>query len=396
MTDNIIVQHIALSNAPTVENTEVLQKNGSLVKWGNENNYPNYLIELFNNSSKNNAIIKGKVDYLVGAGYKIDHVNATVSEKLSFKKFLDNLGTSDNFNDHLSRIALDYELLNMFAFQVITDQLGNLKHIEHISAQNIRFDENYNILYSENWNKFKPDYTVLKKFNEKTKEGVFVYIEPSIGMKYYSSPEYIGSLNYIDIDTNISRFHLNNIVNGFSAGTMINFATGIPGKEEQDKIEKKVKQKTSGVQNAGEILISFSNGKDKSPEVLSLSPNNFDKLFDELNKTCQQEIFSGHRVTSPILFGISQEGSLGERSILDMAHNLFIINYVNGRQRKIEDCYNYIFKQFSDITIKLNQKQFINNSVSDTLLLAVLTIDELRALAGYAPLTPEQKLYSKI
>ena len=77
--------------------------------------------------------------------------------------------------------------------------------------------------------------------------------------------------------------------------------------------------------------MNFSDGKDRGSDVVSLSGNDLDKRYIELKKDVRQEIFVGHKVCSPILFGVKTEGQLGGRTEIAEAYELFQNTYVSKK-----------------------------------------------------------------
>jgi capsid portal protein len=156
----------------------------------------------------------------------------------------------------------------------------------------------------------------------------------------YPLPEYLGCVPYIEMDKEIANFHLNSIKNGFMGGTMINFFNGQPTEEEQQAIERKLYDKFSGSDNANKLVLNFNDSKEQGAEIIALNGNDFDKRFDTLNKTVQQEIFAGHRIVDPQLFGIKESGIFASRNQIRDSYELFQNTYVNGRQRFLEEVFN--------------------------------------------------------
>ena len=68
---------------------------------------------------------------------------------------------------------------------------------------------------------------------------------------------------------------------------MINFADGIPTDEEKQEIERQMRNKFCGANNAGRFVLTFSTGKENAPSIQSLTPSDLDKQFDLLNKQIQ-------------------------------------------------------------------------------------------------------------
>jgi len=126
---------------------------------------------------------------------------------------------------------------------------------------------------------------------------------------YYALPDYVGSTNYIELDREIGQFHVNNISNGLFPSMLLSFKNGVPTDEERADIERKVLQKFSGADNAGRILITFNDGDETAPEFTTINSNDADGMFQYLSGEVSVKILTGHRCTSPLLFGIRGDGS---------------------------------------------------------------------------------------
>lgn len=387
--NNIFRLELSAVRVPAV----IESKKNDWVAFGEDNCYPQYLLDLLQNSAKHNAIVKGKVSYICGNGIEAD-VTGSVEQKALVNKII----KRSDLNEVIKRCSYDYEVHNMMCIHVAPSKDGRLPYIAHINTANVRISKDgEGLYYSNDWSKYRQTeketgFKELPLYDEKTKTGHLLYRRYTPDIKYYALPEYVGAVPYIDIDKRIASFHLNNLANGFSAGTLINFNTGEPTVEEQKVIEGKLKKKFAGDDKAGEIVITFSNGQDRAPQVLSLQSNNFDKLFETLKQTTNDEIFTGHNVTSPMLFGVKTEGQLGGRTELVEAHELFKVQYVEPRQREIEGFFNDILLDFElGFTIELQGKSSINERLSEQTLTQILTQDELRAIAGYEPLGKEEE-----
>lgn len=391
--NNISVVKFENNTVPTFKEV----KGKDWVSYGDRNDYPDYLLKLFNRSAKHNAIVTGKVHYIKGKGFIVKEDGLTVEQRAKLENFLKNINNNDTADDLLYKISTDLEIFGGFAVQIIPNTIKtNVAQIYHLDFSKLRVDKSKEkIWYCNDWqNPNKPESGLmeLEPFDEKKFSGVYYFTQYRPGIQNYPMPEYMGAIPYVEMDYEISNFHLNNIKNGFSAGTMISFNNGEPENDEQKKIiEKLVKKKTTGTDNAGQLLIVFSNGKDSAPTVTALTPNNFDKLFDTLNQTVQQEIFTGHKITSPMLFGIKTEGQLGGSTELREAAELFQNSYVAAKQSMIENEFNYLMEIAGyGPVLEIQPIDPISFSVSEQSLLQVLTVDEIRAKLGYAPKEAQQ------
>lgn len=394
------LQVIKLSNHKVPEFKEV--KGVEWVSYGEKNDYPEYLLQLFNRSAKHNAIVTGKAHYIKGAGFVAEKSgNPDVDAKVLAA--LKNINSDESADDLLYKEVTDNEIFSGYYIDVIPKLDGSgWAELRHIDWSKVRYSKDKGKLwYADKWTDgsgfYKPNaerdgLKELKPFNPKTFSGVIVFTQYRPGMGDYPLPEYIGAIPYIDTDYEIANFHRNNIKNGFSAGTMISFNNGQPDNTEEIKsIEKKIKGRQAGTDNAGEIVIVFSDGKDSAPTIVPLTSNNFDKLFDDLNKTCQEEIFTGHKITSPLLFGIKTEGQLGGNSELITAFELFKNGYVAAKQKMILKTWNYLFELNGWGTpLRIQDIEPINMQFSEAAYLQVLKPDEIRQKLGY-PMLGEQQ-----
>jgi hypothetical protein len=367
-------------------------KSQQWVSYGVENDYPNYLLNLYRRSAKHNAIVNGKVGYIVGKGWTSEN------ETPAAKAFLDSPtfpNAYDSMNDLTQKLTLDMEIYNGFALEVTWSRGGGIAEICHVDFHRVRADKDEKMFYVYDW---YDEYEVrqfpqlnqvnqIPAFDPDNRIGkqLFYYRAYSAGVKVYPLPEYLGGTAYIELDVEIANFHVNNIKNNFWGSYLINFPNGIPTPEESDAIERQMKMKFGGTDNAGRFLVNFSDSPETKPELTPLTPSDLDKQFDILNKTVQQEIFVAHRVTSPMLFGVKTEGQLGGRAEMVESYEIFKATYIEDRVQRIERSVNYL-ASFNGVTgLKLQPTEPISEQLTEASLLQILTRDELREKAGYEP-----------
>jgi hypothetical protein len=308
------------------------------VQFGEDNLYPNMLLEKLNKSSKHNGIVLGKVNYIIGNGisYKDESAKELVPNK------------NETINDLLKKVSTDIEIFGGVYLELHYNALGNVGAVYHIPYHKVRTNKDNTQYFIKDWTqstRTQPE--IVAAYNPAVKEGkqIICYKEYRPGLEVYSYPGYIGALNWIEIDIELSKYHLSTIKNGMFSSKLINFNEGKPSPEEQQVVETKFKKKFTGSENAGGIVLSFSDDPAKAPTVLDLSNTDLDKHFDILNKTTEQQIFVGHQVTSPILFGIKSEGQLGGRTEMRDSFEIFKTTYVNDKQRALE----VLFTEISDL-----------------------------------------------
>ncbi len=303
--------------------------NKGWVLFGEDNKFPNMLLTMFNKSSKHNGIVLGKVNYIVGKGFD-NVVQANPYE---------------NCNEILKKACLDVEVFGGCYLEVQYNAAGTIGAFYHVPYQKVRSSKDNTQFYIKDWDSLKKndEPKVFAAYNPKldvnllrNQTQILYYKEYRPGVETYSYPGYMGALNAIQTDIEISKYHLSTITNGMFASKMISFFEGIPTEEEKREIEKGFKSKFTGSENAGNIVLNFGKDPNKRPQLDDLSSTELDKHFDILAKSVQTEIFSGHQITSPMLFGIKTEGQLGGRSEIRDAYEIFKNTYVNDKQQALE------------------------------------------------------------
>lgn len=316
-----------------------VEKRDGWVNYGEDeqwyNNFPSYLIDLFNRSPKHSAIITGKLLYILGKGW---------SGTGTMLGFIDKPNTDESLLQLSEKIILDYEIFDGFYVEPIRNKTKS-KIIEwrHVAFQNVR--SNYTgseFYYSEKWTRErKPNdkevvcyhkYEPGKTEFEEGKRYLYFFKAYHPGTRVYPLPNYMGGLAYIETDVEIANFNLNAIKNNLSVSKLVSFFNGIPTAEERGLFEREFAAKKTGTDNAGQILFSWSDSRERNCEVLDLSGDDLDKRYSLLNETVQQEIFTAHKVVSPMLFGVKTAGQLGGRDEMEIANKLFKANYIEPRK----------------------------------------------------------------
>ena len=310
-------------------------------KWGKKNDYPFFLVDLYNGSAYHQGILKNKTFYIAGGGVEI------VSGML--QPFIDNKWSDFDMNEIAERLAFDQELFGGMAVKgTWNKEQTKVVMWEHIPIDMIRASVDERTYFiSDDWlalnqSPEKTNLRILPAYDKDNRTGSFIlyYKEPHLrGRKelgVYPKPSYYGGITAIQTDVDISKFHMYELQNGFKSGTLINFPSGYPETtEELNRLKDNVKGRSQSVEDAGEIILTFSNGQDEAPTVMSLNGNNLDQRYLATEKSVQQNILVAHAITSPQLFGVRLEGSFNSAESGDL-FNIFKATYVNTKQRRIE------------------------------------------------------------
>ena len=350
------------------------------MQYGQNNDYPQYLLDLFNKSAKHNAIIRGKVNYIVGNGW--------AGEDALVKK----VNREETLNDLTKKVALDLELFGGAYIQVIWSVMGEqVAELWHCDYTKIRTNkDNTQFWYKEDWkatrNQEKAE--IYNAFNPKNPVGVqILYVkEYRPGMNVYSLPGYFGALNYIESDVEVSKHVLGNAQTGFSASKLITLPNGEPSPEEKRLVSRQFDNMYTGA-DGKKYLLAFVNDLTRKPIVDDLGASDLTKEdFGRVDELIQTNIFSGHQITSPDLFGIAVPGQLGNRQQLRDSYEIFNNTYVRYKQMQIEGVFNML-GQYAGVTeeLKLQPTDPIGIDFSENVILQVAPKEWILEKLGIDP-----------
>ncbi len=325
------------------------------VSYGDNNDYFQYLIDRYNGSAVNNAIISSVSDQIFGEG-----LSATDSNRkpLDFAKMRTIFKAED-----LRRVAGDLKLLGQAAFNIVWNKgRTEILKAKHIPMQNLRPEkategEIKAWYYSDNWTEFRKERYKPKRVEafdgSRGEETQIMVIKPYAAGYYYFSPvDYAGALKWAEIDEEIGTYHLTNIQNGFAPSMMVNFNNGLPSEDEQRVIERKVEQKLQGT-GGKKFLLSFNDDSSTATTIESLPISEASEQYKFLSEEATKKILVGHKVTSPMLFGIKDSTGLGNNADeIKTASQLWDNTVIKPKQNILLEA--------------INQVLAVNNIVLDT------------------------------
>ena len=283
-------ERFSVFNFDEVELPRVVEKSHeNFVTYGEDNQFPQHLIEAWLQSSTHNAISNGIVQMIAGD-------NITFSEKVvdveTWAKKVNAKG--ETLSELIHKTAFDLYLHGYFGWQIVWNQARTkIVSIYHTPAEQIRsgkadekgvVDEYYTSWDWTQYRKKKFEPTRIKAFDpadrSEGKQMLFVkQYRPS--QYYYSTPSYIGGMNYILLDNRVGEFHLNNIENGFFPSSVVQFFNGEPPQEEKRKIETGFMSKFTG-KSSSKIVFVYNDNLEQKVAFDTHEPANIDKRFREL------------------------------------------------------------------------------------------------------------------
>lgn len=387
-TKNITVLEFGNQNIPLPTESRNTS-DSTYVNWGLNNQYPAFILDIYNQSAIHSAIVNQKTNYIIGDGLKTKS-----GAELDFS-----INPSDSIKEFTSKIIKDYLLFNAFAVEVIFNVFGKPVEFHHIPLHKLRMNRNKNkFWFCEDWLLSRKyitydRYSVKQNSDSTSKVFYFDGYFPSVNL-VYTTPEYAGTIKAIVTDAAIKEFNLNNIKNHFSPSTIITFFNGANVPEEVKKqVIDEIDTKFRG-ESGKKYIVDFQHKDGKAAEIKQLSANDWDKAYLTVAENNVADILIGHQVQNPELFAIQVPGKLGNSQSLEISYEIFKNNYIQVKRDEIESALNQLFTGFESITEKVEfaDKQLFNERLSDTTKEKVFTINELRKIAGLPPLPDGDKL----
>ena len=295
--------------------SEVVQRQ-PWIYYGANNLLPQYFIQLFDNCAIHKAIVKSKVNQILG-----DDIYSEDNPEAVWKL----INEDENIVDVMRKCALDYVIYGGFALNIVWSRdrktIAEIYHLDFsrvrsgkINPDTDKVEEYYYSPYWEDTRKYPPQ--EFKAFSQKEKDPVQIFYfkiyQP--GLTYYPIPDWSAGQRSIEIDIEIKNFHMNNLRQGMVPSLWINYNNGIPGEDEQRTLVRALESQYGGTDNAGQAIVSFNESKEQSPDIVQIPRNDHDSYYQSLYEDISRSILSSHRVSSAELFGISTPGKLGSRN----------------------------------------------------------------------------------
>lgn len=315
---------------------------------GKNNSFYQYIIDRFNGSPTNAAIVSSYIDLIYGRGLSAHNKN--LPAWINFSRILS--------KKELRKIISDFELFGEASFQVVkAKNKKDLGAIYHIPKQQIvpsienADGEIEGYWHSKDWTKVQQNPPTWYPSFGTTNENIEIYcVKPyKAGKNYFSDPDYLSALPYAEMEEELANFYINSIKKGLSAGYIINIPDGgTLTPEQKDEFERKIKEKLTGSPNAMSFVISF-NGKDAQITVVPFPVNDSQhKQWEYLTGESRQQIMTGHKVVSPKLFGIMSDGGFGNNANeLDEAEAQLMKRVIAPKQAYITEALEDVLSYYS-------------------------------------------------
>jgi hypothetical protein len=325
MSNNIQIVELTAYNPPKAVET----RQDNWVKFGVKNDYYQFLIDRYNNSTTNNQVINNVVKLIYGKGLDAKDAAKKPSEYAQMKML---------FSKEVTKRAItDLKLLGQCALQVIyAKNKKTIVEVQHIPVHLLRpqkcnkdgIIENY--YYSDNWDNLRdfPPQLIPSFGNGNRTLEILMIGNYTIGQKYFSNVDYLGGLAYCKLEEDVAEYLISLVESGFSPLTVVNFNNGIPTEDQQRTISDSVKTQAAGP-SGNKIIVAFNSDETKKTTIDSIPLNRAADQYEYLSEEARGKILLSHGVTSGLLFGIpSANGFSSNADELKTASVLFQNNVI--------------------------------------------------------------------
>ena len=399
--ENILSVDLSSETSPIVQEV----RGRDYIEYGTEewrNLYPQFLIDLYYNSSTHAAIINTTAEMIAGEDIVVEE-SENLEQFVKLKKFFAEANGKESLHEVIKKLSFDFKLQGAFAIHIIWNKAKTeISELYHIPVERVRaskpnsFGKIDCFYVCADWSNTRTNKPVkIAAFNTKDRTNPSQLLYSGLyspNMDIYHTPDYLAANNWALVDQRVAEFHLNNISNGFSGSYVFSFANGVPSQSERIQIERSLAAKFQGSQNAGKVIINFSDDKTRTPEITPLTVSNADKQYIALQELLVQNILTGHRVTSPMLMGIKNDTGLGSNvDEMNAAFEIYLNTVVVPYQKHLLKTLSKIFEvNGMNLPISFVQAKPITSKFTIEDMKEVMTQDEIRAELGLKPLAEEE------
>jgi len=333
------LQVINLSNYIRPEIKEVSGK-----KWvlnGDKNSFYQVIIDAYNGSPTNSAIIDSYSQFIYGKGLTSKDKARKPSEWAAIISLLS--------KKDLRKICKDFEMFGEASIEIkyVNNKIQRCFHVaKQRIAPEVANEEGditgYYYSYDfANVNKYKPERIDAFGYGEGMGERSEIYIirDYQVGQFYYSNPSYVSGISWARMEEEISNYSINHIQNGLSFGHIINMNAGV-----QESIEtiqentRQIRNHLTGSQNAGAFFLNWNDNKDSEITISALEVSDAHQQYAYLSEEARQQLCTSHKLTSQMLVGISSsKGFSSTADEIKVGFEELMINVIKPKQEIILD-----------------------------------------------------------
>ena len=368
-----------------------------------DNLYINDLAKRARRSSTHSSIINQKITFIKGKEFtfKVDGENVDYNElPEDFKEWCNEVNPEGaSLYDVFSEWVQSFVITGNYYPHI--KKSGDYTALYSEDATTVRKSKDTKTAYLSNfWRDIKlsnmpsSEYPVTqipfyggKVRNEYLIHGMRNYPE----FNYYGLPDYVGALDWIDIEYRMSKYNIDKFDNGFFPSVLIQMFGEVPDGMNAQQYVDRIKDKFTGEANNDKFLVELLDSPEQAASIKEFERER-DGEFLELSQLAVKNIITAHRFT-PSLAGLETAGKLGSSQQIKDEFDKFINSVaIPDYQEPMLNVLNKIIKRetkWNNIEIGILNVSPVGNS-DRVDLNGVITINEARKLLGLQELEDER------
>jgi len=315
-------------------------------KWvlnGDKNDFYKTIIDAYNGSPTNSAIIDSYSRFIYGKGL-------TSKDKITKAQEWAMVMSIFSKND-VRKICKDFELFGEASIEVkyLNNKVAKCYHIakEKVVPEVANEDGDivayYNCYDFSNTNKYKPVRYDAFGYGSGSGERSEIYVirDYQVGQFYFANPSYVSGLSWAKFEEEFQNYCINHIQNGLSFGYIINLNGGVQGSDiEVESAIKTLKEKASGSNRAGRFIVNQNDSKDSEMTITAMEVSEAHKQYEYLSAESRQQLMTAHKLPSPLIVGVKESSGFSSNADeLKVAFEELMINVIVPKQESILDAF---------------------------------------------------------
>ena len=350
------------------------------------NVYINDLARRARRSSTHSAILSSKLAYTIGTDFIYSD-----DLKANQQSWADDVNANEeSLRDVFNLVSKDYITFGNAWIQSV--KVGSRTNYYYIDATKVRIKTDRSaIIVSDYWReigngKYSTKPHVEISLNKKKGTHAIQLMRHSPEYNFYGLPDYIGALNWIDVEYRIPKFNLDRFDNGFFPSALIQMFGSPPEGTTAKQYVKSMVSNFTGEANNSKIVAEMLDSPEQAAKITTFESEKQGE-FEKLAEMAKVNIISAHRIP-PVLAMIETAGKLGGNQQIPESHNLFMNSVI------IPDFQEPLLRFFNKLISVAGFKFTIEINQLNSLTLVdkinphdVLTVNEQRELLGFEPIT---------
>ena len=219
MKDNIISVNLETATAPIIQEV----RGRDYIEYGTDdwrNLYPQFLIDLYYNSSTHAAIINGTAEMIAGEDLIATDEDVNLEAYVKLKKFLRNANSKESLHQVIKKVAFDFKLQGAYALHIIWNrERTEIAEVYHVPVERVRagrptelgqVDTYYISADWSNTRTHKPYPIAAFNTNDRTAGSQLLYTGSySPNMDIYHTPDYLAACNWASCSNSFNRHVIN-------------------------------------------------------------------------------------------------------------------------------------------------------------------------------------------